>query len=226
MTKRQVHKTYLAGVKGFIPSQWDEESKKQQNEIKERAKQICEASEISFSKKQIRVKCPLKCLSHKNGVWECHKDGKESETIFERDQLTVPVENRDVSCVLRCFPVTGRTHQIRLHLQLIGLPIANDPCYGGELHFGSKTTPLDTKDKKESLPDERNTKDGQELYQHVGENVDSFMRRICQRCQDHADITAYNEAHEHCSGIWLHALEYEIDEKKFTAPLPSWACQL
>ena len=32
--------------------------------------------------------------------------------------------------LVECHPVTGRTHQIRLHLQLIGNPIANDPCYG------------------------------------------------------------------------------------------------
>ena len=39
----------------------------------------------------------------------------------------------DDTSVVRCQPHTGRTHQLRLHLQLIGNPIANDPCYGGEL---------------------------------------------------------------------------------------------
>ncbi|CAN0300220.1 unnamed protein product, partial [Hapterophycus canaliculatus] len=32
--------------------------------------------------------------------------------------------------VVECTPVHGRTHQIRLHLQWAGHPIANDPCYG------------------------------------------------------------------------------------------------
>jgi 23S rRNA pseudouridine955/2504/2580 synthase/23S rRNA pseudouridine1911/1915/1917 synthase len=32
--------------------------------------------------------------------------------------------------LLRCFPKTGKTHQIRVHLAHIGLPLAIDPLYG------------------------------------------------------------------------------------------------
>lgn len=33
-------------------------------------------------------------------------------------------------CVLECHPVTGRTHQIRVHLALMGCPILGDKIYG------------------------------------------------------------------------------------------------
>lgn len=32
--------------------------------------------------------------------------------------------------LVRCIPVTGRTHQIRLHLKEAGIPIIDDPIYG------------------------------------------------------------------------------------------------
>lgn len=35
-------------------------------------------------------------------------------------------------CVMNCFPHTGRTHQIRVHLALSGLPILGDTLYGGK----------------------------------------------------------------------------------------------
>jgi 23S rRNA-/tRNA-specific pseudouridylate synthase len=41
------------------------------------------------------------------------------------------------STVLIIQPFTGRTHQIRVHLQYLGHSIANDPNYGGHLWFGN-----------------------------------------------------------------------------------------
>lgn len=40
--------------------------------------------------------------------------------------------------LVRCFPLTGRTHQIRVHLKYLGFPIAGDDKYGGR-----KTARLD-----------------------------------------------------------------------------------
>lgn len=51
-------------------------------------------------------------------------NGKESMTNFE------VIERYKDATLIRCKLETGRTHQIRVHLNYIGHPIVNDPVYG------------------------------------------------------------------------------------------------
>jgi 23S rRNA pseudouridine1911/1915/1917 synthase len=53
------------------------------------------------------------------------KTGKRSKTQFEL------IEKFNGYSLIECRPLTGRTHQIRVHLRQAGLPIVGDALYGG-----------------------------------------------------------------------------------------------
>jgi tRNA pseudouridine synthase 8/2,5-diamino-6-(5-phospho-D-ribitylamino)-pyrimidin-4(3H)-one deaminase len=54
--------------------------------------------------------------------------GRHTITKFQR-----MLYNKETnSSLVKCLPVTGRTHQIRVHLQHLGHPIVNDPIYNTE----------------------------------------------------------------------------------------------
>ena len=53
-------------------------------------------------------------------------DGKKSRTEFE------VLEQFSDWVLLRCFPLTDRTHQIRVHLKHAGFPVVADDLYGGK----------------------------------------------------------------------------------------------
>jgi 23S rRNA-/tRNA-specific pseudouridylate synthase len=50
--------------------------------------------------------------------------------------------------VVKCYPLTGRTHQIRVHLKHLGYPIANDQMYGKneKTVMNDGTKPFDEED--------------------------------------------------------------------------------
>lgn len=59
--------------------------------------------------------------------------GKEALTKFTR-KATYRRESENYSLV-RVFPKTGRTHQIRVHFRYLGYPIVADPAYVGRKRF-------------------------------------------------------------------------------------------
>ena len=63
------------------------------------------------------------------GVGCISKGGPLAKECSTRFRLLKSLPGKDESLVV-CEPLTGRSHQIRLHLQAIGFPISNDPLYG------------------------------------------------------------------------------------------------
>ena len=106
---------------------------------------------------------PVMQISPKLGLNRARASGKEARTVFkrlayyppapnpnngERRQEDIRTENEKIRdskmewkdkaghSIVRCRPVTGRTHQLRVHLQFLGHPISNDPIYCNQRVFG------------------------------------------------------------------------------------------
>jgi len=80
---------------------------------------------------QISVYLPIIALP--NGIARIDRvNGKEAETIFNT------IKPYKFHTLVACYPITGRMHQIRVHLQCLKAPIVQDDQYGGQSAFISQ----------------------------------------------------------------------------------------
>jgi len=62
------------------------------------------------------------------------KSGKYAKTIFKKLSYNKALD----ASLVKAIPITGRTHQIRIHLYSISHPILGDPLYGTTFEFATK----------------------------------------------------------------------------------------
>ncbi|MBF0441853.1 MAG: RluA family pseudouridine synthase [Oligoflexales bacterium] len=82
-----------------------------------------------ISKRRIfEERCFLGRIDENSGVVrEVTSGGRDSRTKFE----VIDEFKEEGLSLIRAMPVTGRSHQIRVHLEKNGLPIVGDKVYGG-----------------------------------------------------------------------------------------------
>lgn len=53
----------------------------------------------------------------------CYQDGKPSQTLYQ------VAKREEKTTIVRLLPITGRSHQLRVHMQALGHPIVGDEFY-------------------------------------------------------------------------------------------------
>jgi tRNA pseudouridine synthase 9 len=156
-------------------------------------------------------------------------NGKHSKTLFRRIKYNA---EKNYS-IVECHPYTGRTHQLRVHLQFLGHPISNDPIYcnrkvfgpnlgkGGEGDDEDLITRLNRMGKEEVA--EAEAYHDEIVKEHQKKKAEKMTGEFCDIC----DTPLYSDPGSHELGIYLHAKRYECEDGKwaYETSLPEWATE-
>ena len=151
--------------------------------------------------------------------------GKPSTTIFKRKSY----HKETHTSIVICKPLTGRTHQIRVHLQHLGHAIVHDPIYKPkETHHPQfpeydAYAILDSASctKKRSISDISK----QSTYSLVEMIDKDQLDPFCLECNGKDPrIDVYGDGKHRANWVGLHCFQYEFDDQIFNSShLPRWA---
>lgn len=201
---------------------------------------------------------PILQISPKLGLNRVRANGKSARTVFKRLAYYPPPPNPPVNpndphpseatptpqdplvrrkregySIVRCRPLTGRTHQLRVHLQFLGHPISNDPIYSNMRVFGidlakGSSTASDDEDIIARLSRMGKDQVADAIAYH-DEMVDEYNRKKAEKmtgekCAE-CGTPLYSDPGIHELGIYLHALKYASEDGRwrYETALPKWA---
>lgn len=156
---------------------------------------------------------PIKQLAYTVALNYVHPQGKPCTTSFER------IAYNGKTSLVRCKPLTGRTHQIRVHLRHLGYPIANDPIYGYDTawtqYIQDGQPVLDPSKIIKTMVDTA-------PYDYMDDDPDN--KTGLPRCEICNVPVPQSDPIPDQLALWLHAYKYQGSSWSFTTPhLPAWA---
>ncbi len=168
--------------------------------------------EGEFPEGEVVCEEPILVVSFRVGLSRVDPKGKESRTVFQR------LNYNGRSSVVRCLPLTGRTHQIRVHLQFLGFPILNDPIYGSSAWGPNRAKGglmgMSDKELLEALIEEHRSKESLHLLDLPDEEVSGKQGRKTEcidGAQEHNDqITAPESSGVACDDISCKLTQEEV----------------
>ncbi len=207
---------------------------------------------------------PILQISPKLGLNRVRANGKAARTVFKRLAYYPPPSHRGVYqdadgeagkspgeptatepgvgrranegySIVRCLPVTGRTHQLRVHLQFLGHPIQNDPIYANQRVWGFDLGVNDPEGTHNSDEDvitrlSRMGKDQvADAVAYYDEVVDDYYKKMAEKMSgkfcDVCKTPLYTDPGDQELSLWLHSVRYEDagGAWSYVSPLPSWA---
>ncbi|GAM88953.1 hypothetical protein ANO11243_069870 [Dothideomycetidae sp. 11243] len=196
-----------------------------------------------FPAEEVTCDQPVLQISPKLGLNRVRANGKTARTVFQRvayypstrgaDVDPATNRRRDGYSIVFARPLTGRTHQIRVHLQYLGHPIANDPIYANARVFGPSLGALSSSPTSdESILSALSKMGKSEVAEAVAwhdDMVDEYNRKkaeklsgeVCEVC----GTELYTDPGPQELGIWLHARRYESADGAwgYETGLPTWA---
>jgi 23S rRNA pseudouridine1911/1915/1917 synthase len=81
------------------------------------------------------INVPISRLARDRERFGVNPDGKAAQTDFIREAIYQRPKSGEKFSLIRAFPYTGRTHQIRVHLRYLGHPLVSDPDYVGRKRY-------------------------------------------------------------------------------------------
>ena len=202
-----VEKLYLAKVHGKFPgnSAADSTFPKQQK-IELASWSWCkpeESLESDSSSSTLQVDGPIETVDAANGIRQITAKGKPATSLFQ----LLKYDTDSDSSILYCRPKTGRSHQLRVHLQYLGFPIVNDLLYGGRTEPGGSVPLEDIQAPSISAPTS-------ELKSKILTEQDvNAARSCCKVCQQNTMEAGFTKAQllQEGHSICLHALRYVVN---------------